>query len=214
MTPTDAARAARLPSPNTIYNLLAGRASSLSMRTIEALAAVIPGATVAALSGLEPSDTVGQPQRPIQIRSIAAAGLMQASADLPPRRQKQLVTTLPPQMYAQGVFAVEVDAPGAELIYPEGTVLFCIPIQSYEGEITDGKRLILQRIHGDKVEVTVREVKIDANEAWLWLRSTHPEYQSPVRMPYVPGQPPQAWRVGEDRFIVSAVVVLAVVPQP
>lgn len=169
---------------------------------------------MAALTGMEPSDTIGPIARPIQVRAIATAGLMQPSFDLPANQQSQIVATVSEEMFAQGVFGVEVRPPGAEHMFPTATVLLCIPINSYEGVIGTGKRLILQRIRGNKVEVTVREIVIEANEAWLWLRSSHPEHQAPIQIPWVPGQPPKAWRVGEDRYSVAAVVVLAIVPQP
>jgi len=214
MTPTDAARAAGMKSANAIFNFLNNRTKSLSQSTIEALVKVIPGATMAALTGMEPSDAIGPVARPIQVRAVATAGLMQASFDLPASQQSQIVATVSDDMFAQGVFGVEVRPPGAENMFPASTVLLCIPINAYEGVIGTGKRLILQRIRGNKVEVTVREIVIEADEAWLWLRSSHPEHQSPIQIPWVPGQPPKAWRVDEDRYSVAAVVVLAIVPQP
>lgn len=214
MTPTDAARAAGMKSANAIFNFLNNRTKSLSQTTIEALVKVIPGATMAALTGMESSDTIGPIARPIQVRAVATAGLMQASFDLPASQQSQIVATVSDDMFAQGIFGVEVRPPGAELLFPPSTVLLCLPINSFEGVIGTGKRLILQRIHGSRVEVTVREIVIEADEAWLWLRSSHPEHQSPIQIPWVPGQPPKAWRVDEDRYSVAAVVVLAIVPQP
>lgn len=214
MSPTDAARAAGLPSANAIFNFLGARSKSLSQSTIEALVKVIPGATMAALTGIESVEAIGPVSRPIQVRAIATAGLMQASFDRPAYEQAQIVATVSDDMFAQGIFGVEVRAPGAELLYAESSILLCIPINSFEKEITSGKRLILQRIHGTRVEVTVREIVIEANEAWLWQRSTHPEHQAPIAIPWTPGQPPKAWRVGEDRYSVAAVVVLAIVPQP
>lgn len=214
MTPTEAARLAGLPSPNALYNFMKKRTKSLSQSTLEALVRVIPGATMAALTGMEPSDTIGPVTRPIQIRSVATAGLMQASFDLPAAKQSQIVATVSDEMFAQGVFGVEVRPPGAELMFPAFTVLLCVPINAWEGVIGTGKRLILQRIRGNKVEVTVREIVIEADEAWLWLRSSHPEHQAPIQIPWVPSQPPKAWRVDEDRYSVAAVAVLAIVPQP
>jgi len=34
------------------------------------------------------------------------------------------------------------------------------------------------------------------------------------QMAFIPGRPPLAWMVGDDRYIVAAVVVLAIVPAP
>lgn len=118
MTPTDAARAAGLPSANALYNFLHGRSSALSQQTVEALAQAIPGATIAALVGVDVVDNIGAPQRPIVVRAKAAAGLMQRSFDLPPHQQHGMVTAIPEEWHAQGVFGIEVYEPGAELLFP------------------------------------------------------------------------------------------------
>lgn len=214
LTPTEAARAAGMPNANALFNFLNGRTQSLSQETYEKLAQVIPGATIASLAGLEPAEPLGVPVRPIQVRAMAAAGLMQASFDMPLSHQGQIVVPVDPELHAAGVFGAEVREPGAEKIFTPGTILICQPMSTWDGELRNGKRLILQRIRGPKVEVTVRELELQANEAWLWLRSTHPEHQVPIRMPYTPGKPLQPWRDGEDRYSVAAVVIAAYMPQP
>jgi hypothetical protein len=214
MTETDAARAAGMPTPNALYNFLKGRTASLSQSTLEALSRVVPGATLASLTGAETPDNVAPTVRPIQVRAAATAGLMQAAFDMPQAQQYKIVAPITDAMHAQGAFGVEIREPGAEKLYPKGSQLICIPLTSFDGEITNGKHLILQRIVKGRVEVTVREITIEATEAWLWLRSTHPNYQAPVQMAFTPGRPPSAWMVGDDRYIVAAVVVLAIVPAP
>ena len=91
-------------------------------------------------------------------------------------------------------------------------MLVCLPLSAWDGELATGRKLILQRVIENKVEVTVRELELQANEAWLWLRSTHPEHQAPIAMPYVPGKPLRPWRIGQERLSVAAVVVAAYMP--
>jgi hypothetical protein len=212
LTVTDAARQAGF-SPNILYNFLNGHSASLSAETLRMLAQVIPGASIATLVGDDPSVDVAPVVRPIQVRGQAMAGLMRPAFDLPLPQQRAVAFPIDDAMLAAGAFGVVVASPGAEKIYPDGSILVCIPTGTYEGAIITGKRIILQRIRDGKVEVTVREIDIEANEAWLWLRSTHPEYQAPVRMPYVGGGF-AAWVAGPDRFAVAAVVVAAYIPQP
>ena len=138
---------------------------------------------------------------------------MQTAFDLPARAQTQAYMPIPDEMHTAGAFGVSVREPGAEKLYPAGSILVCIPTHAYENQVADGNKLILQRIVGDKVEVTVRELELQANEAWLWPRSSHHEYQTPIRMPYTPNHPIQPWRDGETRFSVAAVVVAAYMPQ-
>ena len=212
MTAADAARAAGFPTANAIYNFLNGRTSTLSQETYEKLAQVIPGASIASLVGLASAENVAPVVQPLQVRAAAVAGLLQARFDLPTAQQVNLSLPIEPAMHAAGVFGVEVREPGAEKIFKAGTALICMPLANYEGEIVNRMKLILQRIRDSKVEVTVRELELQANEAWLWLRSTHPEHQQPVRMPYTPGKQLQAWRSGEDRYTVAAVVISAYIP--
>ena len=212
MTPTEAARAAGMTNANAIFNFLNGRSQSLSHNTLEKLAEVIPGASLASLTGLEPTDAISPPVRPIQVRAAAAASLMQASFDLPVRAQTQAYMPIGDELHSAGAFGVVVREPGAEKMFPAGSILVCVPMTVFEGHLRNGERVILQRINGGKAEVTVRELALEANEAWLWLRSTHPEHQMPVRMPYTPGQPPQPWRDQENRYSVAAVVVGAYSP--
>jgi hypothetical protein len=212
MTPTDAARAAGLPSANAIFNFLQGRSGTLSQTTLEKLAQAIPGASLASLAGLESTDNVAPPVRAIQVRAAAAAGLMQSAFDLPLRQQTQACMPISEELHTTGAFGVIVREPGAEKLFPEGSILVCVPMHSYDGQLRDGNKVILQRIVGGKVEVTVRELELQANEAWLWPRSTHHEHQNPVRMPFTLGQLPQPWRDHDTRYSLAAIVVGAYMP--
>lgn len=80
-------------------------------------------------------------------------------------------------------FGVIVDGESMNALYPSGTILECI---SFLGgvEISSGKRVIVQRqrANGD-YEVTVKEYYVDPEGIeWLVPRSTHPAFQTPVRM--------------------------------
>lgn len=212
LTPTEAARAAGLTSANMIFNFLQGRSKGLSQTTLERLAAVIPGSSLASLTGLEDTDAISPPVRPLQVRAAAAASLMQSAFDLPARLQRQVYMPVTEDQQTAGVFGVVVREPGTEKLFPVDTILVCMPLHAYEDPVVNCEKVILQRIAGGKVEVTVRELEIHANEAWLWLRSTHPEHQAPVRMPYSIGRPPEPWRDRDTRFSVAAIVVGAYVP--
>ena len=124
-------------------------------------------------------------------------------------------------------FGVQVADRSVELIYPEGSMLVCIPTAALKtihvdalqdpgpwGDVardlakqpTPGRRVLVQRLHkddeGELVEITVREYQVDENEqAWLWFRSTAPELQAPLR--YTPG---------DSNISIVAVVVGGVRP--
>jgi hypothetical protein len=149
----------------------------------------------------------------ILVRVEAAAGLLQPTFDLPASKWQQLSLPVSEADAARGPFGVVVGAPGAEKLYAEGSILVCIPIGAYEGAIKTGLHVILERRGEAGIEVTVRDLVVEANEAMLWVRSTHPDHQVPTRMPYTPGQPLKAWRAGKNRYFVAAVVIAAYVPR-
>jgi len=211
MRPADAARAADLGNPNSIYNFFGKRTTSLSAETYRKLAKVIPGATVASLQGLEHA----QPAmgRTVQVKTEARAGVMRASFDLPLPDQVETPVPIDAEMRASGAYGVLVRRPGAELLYPEGTILVVMPAAAYAGTLSNGRKVILQRINAGTVEVTVRELQVLEAKAWLRLRSTDPRYDNAVEMPW-PCDGARMWRRGEDRFSLAGIVVGSYTPDP
>ena len=213
LSPTEAARAAGLPSANAIFNFLHGRSMTLSALTYERLVKAIPGTSLAELQGIEEHEgELPGAIALIELRTSACAGLLRPSFDLPRARRGYVSVPAKEITQASGAFAVRVDEPGAERLFPAGTILVCVPAAAFEGEMHTGQKILLQRIFDGKVEVTIRELELEANEAWLWLRSSHPEHQAPLRMPYRLSEPFRAWRVEEDRYVIAAIAVLACVP--
>ena len=65
--------------------------------------------------------------------------------------------------------------PGAEEIYPERSLLLCLPIAKFTDKLVKGRRVIVQRFEGVWFEITVREVVTgDRGQLWLAHRSTNP----------------------------------------
>jgi hypothetical protein len=210
MTPADAAKAADLPNPNGLYNFFAGRSSSLSAETYRKLARVIPGATVASLQGLERSSVAMDSV--VLVKAEARAGHLRPSFELALHDQTETPVPVTPEQRAEGAFGVRVKRPGAELIYPEGTILVVMPITCASASLAHGRRVILQRINGKTVEVTARELRVIDGKAWLMARSSNPAYDTPVEMPW-PGQIERTWKRGEDRFQVAGIVIMACMPE-
>ena len=212
LTPSEASRLAGLPSANALFNFLNNRSQSLSQDTIERLARAIPGATIASLTGNEVAMPSVAEMQGVVVRAIAEGGRWREAFDL--RRQEQYEALLPVSAAHQscGAFGVEVHSPGFERVFPDGTILVCIPFPQFKGELRSGRRLIVQHVIGKRLEITVRELEIDAlNRAWLWPRSDHPEHQAPIAMPWpFTGE---LWKHDISRFSVTAVIVGAYIPQ-
>jgi hypothetical protein len=126
---------------------------------------------------------------------------------------EQVEVSLPvsEELLAAGAYAARVRHPGGEQLFPDGTILTCLPLQQFQGELATGKRVILQRVHAKKVELTVRELEVTDDRAWLWPRSTHPAHQQPTACPWPHRGVP--WKEGEDRYTILAVVIGAYIPQ-
>jgi hypothetical protein len=210
LTPAEAARNAGLSTPNAIYNFVNERTKSLSLDTLKRLAAVIPGASVASLQGEERPGVSAH--RTVAVRAEARAGLMRDAFDLPTSEQFEVPLPIDPAMRAAGAFGVMVRRPGAENLYTDGTILVLLPVVAYEGTLTSGRRVVLRRIHGQSVEVTVRELDVVDGKVWLWSRSSDPLNTQPVEMPW-PCTGDRMWRKGDDRFSIAGIVIAAYSPE-
>ncbi len=212
MRPADVARDAGLPSPNAIYNFLRGkRSKGLSAETYRKIAKVIPGSTVASLQGIDdspPPSTV----LTVTVKAEAKAGALRASFDLPLDEQTEAPMPIDRALIAEGAFGVVVRRPGAELLYRDGTILVVMPISAYEGSLTGGRRVVLQRIRDRSVEVTIRELQVIEGKAWLRAGSIDPRHDTSVEMRW-PGGVERMWKHGDDRYWLAGVVIGSYQPE-
>jgi hypothetical protein len=150
------------------------------------------------------------PQRPatplITVRAEARAGKLRQSYDLPIADQIEVALPIDPKLRVVGVFGVRVCRPGAEQLYAEDSILAVVPIAGFEGILANKRRVILQRVIGEVVEVTVRELEVVNGHAWLWPRSTEARYAQPIEMPW-PFAGERMWRNGEERYSILGVVI-------
>lgn len=188
-------------NPNSIYNFLSGRSKSLSADTLEKLTRVLPGESVASLSGI--SDPTVAPQ--LIVKTAVKAGAWRSAFELPEKERETLPFPLTDEERRAGVYGAKVLEPGAELLFPEGTILVCWPAEKWSRPIAAGLRVILQAIQGAKMELTARDVQRAADGTfWLTERSTDPEYHRNLR--FEGGELAKQWRVGAVRYAVIAVV--------
>lgn len=69
-------------------------------------------------------------------------------------------------------------------MYPDGTILDCVSIDVFNGQVENGQRVIVERIRTDgEIEATVKEfMKADDGRVWLIPRSNNPEFQAPIAL--------------------------------
>jgi hypothetical protein len=182
--PSDLARMIGLPSPNSFYNLLSGRSASLATDTVERIVRSFPGESFEQLLGWPPTQSfpVEPSGNQVLITYEACAGLWRRRADLLP--VSRVVVPVPEDMPHPGAngFGVRVRPPGAEVAYRSGSILICRPLDADPDLPPNGTRLIVRRERDRMVEVTVREAIMFDGFAWLWLRSTDPSLQRPIKV--------------------------------
>lgn len=146
--------------------------------------------------------------RMVDIIAPVQAGVWQTSFEYPMtnRRQIPLSTNLPDAEY----FAVEVVGESMNLLYLPGTILVCLSPYELNGAIRDGDSVIVQRIKDGEYEATVKVLSIDATtgRAYLLPKSSHPDHQTPITIPwpFVGGRDP---KTGIEKIEIIGVVIEA-----
>jgi transcriptional regulator with XRE-family HTH domain len=81
-------------------------------------------------------------------------------------------------------FGLVTKGESMDQVYPEGTVLDCVRLEVFNGEISNGQRVIVERVrHDGEIEATVKEyMKADDGREWLVPRSNNPAFQMPIAM--------------------------------
>lgn len=183
-------------SPNTLYNFLNGESERLESETYQKLADAerVP---VFVIDG-----TINITKLPSIIHVL---GRVQAGAWLETNAWHEddtyAVSTVIEDYYRNCVFGLEVVGESMNALYPEGSIVICVPILEFRGELRTGVKVVCERMGTDGLkEVTVKELVIDdEGESWLWPRSNSPLFQSPV-----------AWDNHDtDTVSVSAVVIFS-----
>ncbi len=151
--------------------------------------------------------TVGSPDIiNIYVHGIVQAGHWAPANEEPFEDWKQI--SLPRPDTHEGHFGLKVKGPSMNKVYPEGTILVCVPIHLFNHDLTQGEHVIVQRFDGDYVEATVKELQYDDNgQIWLWPRSDHPEYQTPIKLPKNSDKHEDHEHNSGEQIHVTAVVV-------
>lgn len=205
MTIAELTRLACFPSRSLFDNFFGRRTKSLSAEKIAVIARILPNTTFAELMGED------EKTAPVNVRAQAKLGTFRRSFDLDLVEQYEVAVPVATDWRRIGAYGVEVRSPGPDEIFCDYTILIAVPVDRYEPGMATGRRVILQRIDGERVEVSVREVRVVSGRAWLLPRTTQPEHMAAVSMPWpYDGRP---WKQGDQRLLVAGVVVMNISPQ-
>lgn len=135
--------------------------------------------------------------RSITIAGAVAAGVWRETVTFEnddPRKKEIIIPDIP-----AGAFALLVEGPSMNALYPAGTVLICRTVYDMEREPRPEERVIIYRKNGGLIEATCKEFRLDKDgKPWAWPRSTDPKYQEPL--PLANGQK------GEEIEIAAIVI--------
>jgi SOS-response transcriptional repressor LexA len=167
---------------NSIYNFLNGHSQRLDPLTYAKLArtAQVP---VWRLTG----DT---PEAPSPT-SVWVAGHVEAGAFREAVEWDQSlwyhVDVPVPTRFRGKARGLEVRGPSMNLLYPPGTVVIWVPVLDFRVPRHEDRVIVYSYSDDDGVEATVKELREREDGRWLWPRSDHPDYQTPID-PTAPGR--------------------------
>lgn len=164
---------------------------------LRALAAIAKEPIDNFLVNAAPAPSEGSP-RTYAVRvigSVQAERWVEAT-DWPSDKQFDIYVPLEANVAQLAPRAFRVQGPSMNLVFAEGSFLICVDataaslLQDRTRRQADlllrsGDYVVVQRRHPDGlIEVTVKEFALDDDgQAWLWPRSSHPEFQQPWRLP-------------------------------
>ena len=188
INPTTLAKMSGLTSANALFNFLHGRTQSLSLDLIEPIMLTFPDVSFRNLTGLKHGsprssdrpDTGGAPTAPVFVSAETSGGAWQMQFELPADRWTALSVPDHVAVDTGRLFGIRVRTPGADLLYPDGTVLICWRLGKGHPEPQAGCRYVVQERRGKCFRVTVQEARMFEGQIWLWPRSSHPKHQTPT----------------------------------
>jgi len=204
LTPAEWARQAGLSNANALYNFLNNRSSSLSQETLDRLVQVVPGATISQLTGEQSAPPLNVVVLPVRVS--AAAGVWRPTYEAPRATEVQLA--MPPKLQADE--AVRITDRHVSQIYPDGAYCAIQSLASMARELQQGDKVLVHRIRDQKHEVTIREVRVDGEQAELVLLASDPKARAerlPLPWPYHG----EIYPNGADRLQVRGRVVMMMI---
>lgn len=190
-----ARRMGKVVSQASIAQLELGR--TRSPRFLMALARALE-VTPEYLEGTSSSPGFAEPREDsLPLTTVAVRGRVQAgewreALEWPEDDWYSVSITPDPRFHAKlQRFALEVGGDSMDKIYPSGSVIICLRYADLGRWPEPGERVVvIRRNRHLEIEATVKELdKDNRGQLWLWPRSTSPEHQQPIAIPW----PEEEW---------------------
>jgi len=221
INPTDLSKELGLISPNALFNFLNGFSNSLSLETVERILTQYPDFHFLDLVGIprkrSGAHSIGGGEEAaanrLTVSIEAVCGVWRPQLQLPVGEWRSLSLPLRKVNADHPYFGVRVRTPGAELLYPDSTILVCRRLLADELAGVSGARYIVQHRRRSKIEITVRELRLWDGQAWLWPCSTDPNHQQPFRLG-APSDTEAPATVDTDTIALAGIVTASWQPEP
>jgi len=164
--------------PNSLYNFTNGHSKSLDDDTYEKLAAAMNVTAATIMGESEYTPAVGQA---LVIGRVQAGQWQKAITFVDEADTRIVPCVLPEHIIVKGtrapVFGLSVVGDSMDEVFPEGSVLICLPIHEMSGEVEDGDYVVVHRIDPDGLyEATCKQYRLVDGEMWLAPRSSNPSH--------------------------------------
>ena len=160
---------------NALYNFLNGLSQSLSPDTYAKLARVaeVPAWRLSGEQPETPSPTT------VWVAGLVEAGNWREAIEWD-RSLSYAVDVPVPLRFRGKARALEVRGRSMDMVYAPGSVVIWVELLDFRAP-RDGDRVIVYAYRDDDtIEATVKELRVDGTDRWLWPRSTDPTQQQPV----------------------------------
>ena len=168
----------------------------------------------------QPSDLFPTPRGPkdvpvlstsrVKVLGDVQAGVFKAALEWPPEDQFEMTVVLQAPYNRLPAFGLKVIGPSMDMEFPEGSYVVCVRLHDLgeDFELESGRFVIvLARNSTDELEATIKQFKVDAQgKAWLWPRSTHPDFQQPIKVRSLANNQDDEFDGNEDVKIWALVV--------
>lgn len=168
-------------SANSLYNFLNGHSDGLDLTTYGKLArtAEVP---VWRLSGDQP-----EPASPttVWVAGHVEAGAFREAVEWD-RSLWYPVDVPVPVRFRGKAKALEIRGRSMNLLYPPGSIAIYVDMLDFRAPRHEDKVVVYAYRNDGTVEATVKELRVDGTNRWLWPRSDDPAHQAPIN-PSNPG---------------------------
>jgi SOS-response transcriptional repressor LexA len=164
--------------PTSVYNFINGYSKSMDDETYTELAAVMNTTAAILMGESDYSPAVGQA---IVIGRVQAGNWQKAVTFVDEADTSIVPCVLPPHIASKGtrapVFGLSVKGDSMDQVFPEGSVLICLPLYEMSGKVKDGDYVVVHRIDPDGLyEATCKQYRLVDGEMWLAPRSNNPSH--------------------------------------